>query len=57
MKKLLGLLVMSGAVLAALYFLTSLARVGRGPMPAGMILGFASEIQKGAVELMVGAFE
>jgi FKBP-type peptidyl-prolyl cis-trans isomerase SlyD len=49
MKKLLGLLVMSGAVLAALFFLTSLARIGGGPMPHAITLKSASAIHEGAV--------
>jgi FKBP-type peptidyl-prolyl cis-trans isomerase SlyD len=49
MRKLLGLLVMSGAVLAALFFLTSLVRIGGGPMPRAITLESASAIQEGAV--------
>jgi FKBP-type peptidyl-prolyl cis-trans isomerase SlyD len=48
-KKLLGLLVMSGAVLGALFFLTSLARMGGGPMPHSITFKSASAIQEGAV--------
>jgi FKBP-type peptidyl-prolyl cis-trans isomerase SlyD len=47
MKKLLGLLVMSGAVLAALFFLTSLARIN-GPMPHATALKTLSAIRDGA---------
>ena len=49
MKKLLGLLVLSGAVLAALFFLTSLARIGGGPAPHAITLKSASAIHEGAV--------
>ena len=49
MRKLLGLLVMSGAVLAALFFLTSLARIGGGPMPHAITLKSASAIHEGVV--------
>jgi FKBP-type peptidyl-prolyl cis-trans isomerase SlyD len=49
MRKLLGLLVISGAVLAALFFLTSLARIGGGPMPHAITLKSASAIHEGAV--------
>lgn len=50
MKKLLGLLVMSGVVLAALFFLTSLARVGGGPSSqAGITLSPGSSIQEGSI--------
>jgi FKBP-type peptidyl-prolyl cis-trans isomerase SlyD len=49
MKKLLGLLVMSGAVLAALFFLTRLARIDGGPMPHAITLKSASAIQEGVV--------
>ena len=49
MRKLLGLLVMSGAVLGALFFLTSLARIGGGPMPQAITLKSVSAIQEGAV--------
>jgi FKBP-type peptidyl-prolyl cis-trans isomerase SlyD len=49
MKKLAGLLVMSGAVLAALFFLTSLARIGGGSMPHTITLKSASAIHEGAV--------
>jgi FKBP-type peptidyl-prolyl cis-trans isomerase SlyD len=49
MRKLLGLLVISGAALAALFFLTSLARIGGGPMPHAVTLKSASAIHEGAL--------
>jgi FKBP-type peptidyl-prolyl cis-trans isomerase SlyD len=49
MKKLLGLLVMSGAVLAALFFLTSLARLGGGPSSQAITLKPASSVQEGSL--------
>ena len=49
MTKLLGLLVMSGAVLAALFVLTSLARIGGGPMRHAIPLKSAAAIHEGAV--------
>jgi FKBP-type peptidyl-prolyl cis-trans isomerase SlyD len=49
MRKLLGLLVMSGAVLAALFFLTSLARIGGGSTPHTITLKSASAIHDGAL--------
>jgi FKBP-type peptidyl-prolyl cis-trans isomerase SlyD len=48
-KKLLGLLVMSGATLAALFFLTSLARVGGGASSQALTLKPASNIQDGSI--------
>jgi FKBP-type peptidyl-prolyl cis-trans isomerase SlyD len=49
-KKLLGLLVMSGAVLAALFFLTSLARIGGGaPASQAITLKPGSNIQEGSI--------
>jgi FKBP-type peptidyl-prolyl cis-trans isomerase SlyD len=48
-KKLLALLVMSGAVLAALFFLTSLARTGGGDAPQAITLKPASVIQEGSI--------
>jgi FKBP-type peptidyl-prolyl cis-trans isomerase SlyD len=49
MKKLLGLLVMSGAVLAALFFLTNLARISGRPMPHAVTLKSASAVHEGAI--------
>lgn len=49
MKKLLGLFVMSGATLAALFFLTSLARVGGGASSQALTLKPASNIQEGSI--------
>ena len=49
MKKLLGLLVMSGATLAALFFLTTLARVGGGASSQALTLKSASDVQEGSV--------
>jgi FKBP-type peptidyl-prolyl cis-trans isomerase SlyD len=48
-KKLLGLFVMSGAVLAALFFLTSLARVGGGTASQAVTLKPASNVQEGSI--------
>jgi FKBP-type peptidyl-prolyl cis-trans isomerase SlyD len=48
-KKLLGLFVMSGAVLAALFFLTSLARVGGGTASQAVTLKPASSVQEGSI--------
>jgi FKBP-type peptidyl-prolyl cis-trans isomerase SlyD len=49
-KKLLGLFVMSGAVLAALFLLTSLARVGGGASaPQAVTLKSASHIHEGTL--------
>jgi len=48
-KKLLGLFVMSGAVLAALFFLTSLARVGGGTPSRAVTLKPASNVQEGSI--------
>mgnify|MGYP003581089491 CR=1 FL=1 len=49
MKKLLALLVMSGATLAALFFLTSLARVGGGASSQAVTLKPASNIQERSI--------
>lgn len=49
MKKLLGLFIMSGAVLAALFFLTSLARIGGGPASQAVTLKAASNIEEGSI--------
>ena len=49
MKKLLGLFVMSGAVLAALFFLSSLARVGGGASSQAITLKPGSNIQEGSI--------
>ena len=49
MKKLLGLLVMSGATLAALFFLTTLARVGGGASSQALTLKPASDVQEGSI--------
>ncbi len=49
MKKLLALLLMSGAVLAALFFLTSLARVGGGAAPQAITLKPGSIVQEGSI--------
>ncbi|HEY7715512.1 MAG TPA: peptidylprolyl isomerase [Candidatus Binatia bacterium] len=49
MKKLIGLLVMSGAVLAALFFLTSLARIGGGQTPQAITLKPGSSVQTGSL--------
>jgi FKBP-type peptidyl-prolyl cis-trans isomerase SlyD len=48
-KKLLGLFIMSGATLAALFFLTSLARVGGGASSQALTLKPASNIQEGSI--------
>ena len=48
-KKLLGLFIMSGAVLAALFFLTSLARMGGGAPTQAFTLKAASDIQEGSI--------
>jgi FKBP-type peptidyl-prolyl cis-trans isomerase SlyD len=48
-KKLLGLLVMSGAVLAALFFLSSLARLGGGPTSQAITLKPGSNVQDGSL--------
>jgi FKBP-type peptidyl-prolyl cis-trans isomerase SlyD len=49
-KKLLALFIMSGAVLAALFFLSSLARVGGGaPSSQALTLKPASNIQEGSL--------
>jgi FKBP-type peptidyl-prolyl cis-trans isomerase SlyD len=48
-KKLLGLFIMSGAVLAALFFLTSLARVGGGASSQAVTLKPGTNIQEGSV--------
>lgn len=49
MKKLLGLLVMSGAVLGALFFLTQLSVPGAGRATPAFTLKPATEIQDGAI--------
>jgi len=49
MKKLLALLVMSGAVTAALFFLTSLARTGGSPATPAITLKPGSAIQEGSI--------
>ena len=49
MKKLLGLFAMSGAVLAALFFLTNLARMGGGQTSQAVTLKPASNVQEGAL--------
>lgn len=48
-KKLLGLFVMSGAVLAALFFLSSLARVGGGASSQAITLKPGSNVQEGSI--------
>jgi FKBP-type peptidyl-prolyl cis-trans isomerase SlyD len=48
-KKLLALLVMSGAVLTSLFFLTSLARVGGGSTPQAITLKPGSIVQEGSI--------
>jgi FKBP-type peptidyl-prolyl cis-trans isomerase SlyD len=48
-KKLLGLFIMSGAVLAALFFLTSLARVGGGTASQAVTLKPGSNVQEGSI--------
>jgi FKBP-type peptidyl-prolyl cis-trans isomerase SlyD len=49
MKKLLGLLVMSGAALGAMFFLTTLARTGTGPAAPAITLKPASIIEEGSI--------
>jgi FKBP-type peptidyl-prolyl cis-trans isomerase SlyD len=49
MKKLLGLLVMSGAVLGALFFLTQLSAPGTGLATPAFTLKPAAEIHDGAI--------
>jgi len=49
MKKLLGLLVMSAAVLGALYFLTGLVNVGARPATQAITLKPGSAIQEGSI--------
>ena len=49
MKKLLGLLVMSGAVLSALFLLTSLAHMGGGEATQAVTLKPASMVQEGSI--------
>jgi len=48
-KKLLGLLVMSGAVLGVLFFLTSFARTGAGQANQAVTLKPASMIEQGSI--------
>jgi FKBP-type peptidyl-prolyl cis-trans isomerase SlyD len=48
-KKLLALLIMSGAVLGALFFLTSLARMGGGEAMQAITLKSSSVIQEGSI--------
>ena len=48
-KKLLGLFVMSGAVLTALFFLSSLARVGGGASSQAITLKPGSNVQEGSI--------
>jgi FKBP-type peptidyl-prolyl cis-trans isomerase SlyD len=48
-KKLLGLFVMSGVVLTALFLLTSLARIGGGSATQALTLKPASNIQDGSI--------
>jgi FKBP-type peptidyl-prolyl cis-trans isomerase SlyD len=48
-KKLLALLVMSGVVLAALFFLSSLARMGGGAPSQAFTLKPASQVQEGSI--------
>jgi FKBP-type peptidyl-prolyl cis-trans isomerase SlyD len=48
-KKLLALFIMSGAVLAALFFLTSLARFGGGASSQALTLKPGSNIQEGSI--------
>lgn len=48
-KKLLGLFVMSGAVLAALFFLSSLARVGGGASSQAITLKPGGNVQEGSI--------
>lgn len=49
MKKLLGLLVMSGAVTGALFLLTSLSGPGGGQPSQAITLGAGSQIQEGSI--------
>lgn len=49
MKKLLGLLIISGAVLASFYFLTSLVNVGGRPASQAVTLKPAGMIQEGSI--------
>ena len=49
MKKLLTLLIMSGAVTAALFFLTSLARTGGSPATRAITLKPGSAVQEGSI--------
>ena len=49
MKKLLGLLAVSGAVVGALFFLTQLSAPGRSQATPGFTLRPASEVQEGSV--------
>ena len=49
MKKLLGLLAISGAVLVALFFLTQLSAPGAGQATPGFTLKPGTEIQDGAI--------
>ena len=49
MKKLLGLLVMSGAVLGALFFLSSLARTSVGESTPAITLKPGAAIQEGSI--------
>jgi FKBP-type peptidyl-prolyl cis-trans isomerase SlyD len=49
MKKLLGLLAMSGAVLVALFFLTQLSAPGAGQTPSRFSFKPAAEIHEGAI--------
>lgn len=49
MKKLIGLLVMSGAVLAALYFLSNLARTNVSEATPAFTLKAAGVIQEGSI--------
>ena len=49
MKKLLGLLIMSGATLGAMFILTTLARTGGGPAAPAVTLKPASIIEEGTI--------
>jgi FKBP-type peptidyl-prolyl cis-trans isomerase SlyD len=49
MKKLFGLLVMSGATLGAMFFLTTLVRTGGGPAAPAITLKPASIIEEGSI--------
>jgi FKBP-type peptidyl-prolyl cis-trans isomerase SlyD len=49
MKKLLGLLVISGAVVGALFFLSQVSVLGRNPATPGFTLRPATEIEEGSV--------